>query len=208
MKKENQSNDGTSESNVHKPEKPANDPPTKALAEEVLSVASETELTARLQRLEEKIDSLHSMVEKRLLYDKAKETAFDRLYADLDRERKNVAGEFLKPILRDILQFYDHVVEAARQHPDVEELLGMLREGLLEVLYRADVEPIDVISDKFDRKLQCVKRVEATEKEHEDWTVAEVIRDGFRQGDSVLRPQQVVVRRFKETQGEGETAHE
>ena len=144
MKKENQSNDRASEPDINKPEKPANDPPTKTLAEEVLSVASETELTARLQRVEEKIDFLQSMVEKRLLYDKAKETAFDRLYADLDRERKNVAGEFLKPILRDIIQFYDHVVEAARQHPEIEELLGMLREGLLEVLYRADVEPIEV----------------------------------------------------------------
>ena len=207
MKEENQPHDGTAEPSIHKPEEPANDPPTETLAEEVVSVASETELTARLQRVEERIDSLHSMVEKRLLYDKAKETAFDRLYADLDRERKNVAGEFLKPILRDILQFYDHVVEAARQHPEVEELLGMLREGLLEVLYRADVEPIQVISDKFDRKLQCVKRVEATENEHEDWTVAEVIRDGFRLGGRVLRPQQVVVRRFKETEGEGDAAH-
>ena len=197
MEQESQPDERTSQPDTKGPADVTDDPPAETSVEEISSGVPEAKLAPALEAIEEKIGSLGSMIERRLLYDEAKEKAFDRLYAELDRERKNVSGEFVKPILRDLVLLYDHIEEALRQAPDDSTSLEFLREGLLEVLYRANVEPIARSDPKFNRSLQCVKRVVATPDEQQDWIVTEILQEGFLFGDTVLRPQQVVVQRFK-----------
>lgn len=168
-------------------------PETRPAAEGAAGIA------ARLDRLEESVRSLHRIMDERLRYDDAKEAAFHRLYKDLDEQRKQSAGEPLRPILRDLVMLYDQIVEAVRQHPQEAAALEILREGLLEVLYRANVEPIECGENRYDRSRQQITRVEKTPDPAADWTVAEVLRQGFCFGERVLRPQHVVVRRHEAT---------
>ncbi len=175
--------------------------PDETLAEQLSGsepeVGGSASIAARLDRIEDSVKSLHRIMNERLRYDDAKETAFNRLYKDLDEHRKQSAGEALRPILRDLVMLHDHIVEAAGQHPREAEALEVIREGLLEVLYRADVEPIECDENQYDRSLQQIRRVEKTLDPAADWIVAEVIQQGFRFGEHVLRPQQVVVRRYE-----------
>jgi len=157
------------------------------------------DLAGRLAEVDASLAGLRRLVEERLRYDEAKEAAFNRLYHDLDNERKNAAGEPLRPILRDLLSLYDHIVEAIESHPRQADALQMICEGLLEVLYRADVEPLRLADDRYDRSRQQIKRTEPTVEVACDWTVATVLREGFTFRDKVLRPQQVVVRRYAPT---------
>ena len=50
---------------------------------------------------------------------------------------------------------------------------------------------------KFDRNVQQALSTEPAEKPEDDQTVARVVRDGFKWGAQVLRPQEVVVRVHK-----------
>ncbi|MBU0641079.1 MAG: nucleotide exchange factor GrpE [Planctomycetes bacterium] len=156
-----------------------------------------TALSRQLNGIQRILDEFQGHLLDRLRYDDAKEKAFDRLYAELDELKKDRAGESLKPLLRDLTLLYDHIAEAARQSPAASQTLDVIREGLLEVLYRADVEPVAVTTGRFDRSIQYAARVVAADHEEQDWTVAEVLKDGFSFRGILLRPQHVVVRRFR-----------
>jgi molecular chaperone GrpE (heat shock protein) len=151
----------------------------------------------QLARIEGAVSSISTTINDRLQYDQAKEAAFNRLYADLDAERARLAGEPLKPILRDLIRLYDHFQEAIRTNVESRQCLEMFREGLLEVLSRAGVEPIIADGAKFSRSTQSIRSVQPTADPNEDWTIAEVAKDGFLYRGQVLRPQQVIVRRIK-----------
>jgi molecular chaperone GrpE (heat shock protein) len=154
-------------------------------------------LSERLDPIEQSVHALRQTVDERLRYDDAKEAAFNRLYAELEEQKKRASGESLRPLLRDLVMLYDHIMDALGQHPDEAESLDLIRQSLLEVLYRMNVEPIECRLERYDRSLQQVRRVEKTVDLDSDWTVAQVLRDGFRFGDVILRPQQVVVRRYE-----------
>ena len=167
-------------------------------AESAAAEASASRVT--LEAMAESVARLEQVVGERLAYDEAKEQAFNRLYADLDAERKVSSGEMFKPILRDLVLLHDHVAEALRAVPD-DANLNMVREGLLEVLYRADVEVLRAPDDKFDRAIQRATRTVDVEDAALDRTVAEVLKDGFTFRGMTLRPQEVVVRRCRGAAG-------
>ena len=184
--------------------------PDETSAERMLESEPEVDgavgIAGRLDRIEASVESLHRIMDERLRYDDAKEAAFNRLYKDLDEQRKQSAGDPFRPVLRDLAMLHDHIVEAVRQHPEEAEALEIIREGLMEVLYRANVEPIECGKNRYDRSLQQIKRVEKTSDPAADWTVSEVLRQGFRFGEQVLRPQQVVVRRYEGARPEEESS--
>ncbi len=141
-------------------------------------------------------------LDERLQYDTAKEEAFNRLYVELDAERKKNAGEGLKPVVRDLVLLHDHILEAIEQDPEAASALEMVRLGLLEVLSRAGAEALGPPPDsRFDRNRQSVKRVAKTDVPELDWTVTQVLREGFVFNGTVLRPQQVEVQRFSKPLG-------
>ena len=55
------------------------------------------------------LSSLKRTVEDRLSYDKAKEEAFDRLYADLENLKKNAAFEQIRPLYMDLILLFDRI---------------------------------------------------------------------------------------------------
>jgi molecular chaperone GrpE len=162
------------------------------------AVVPASDLCERLDRLEQTLQTITQAFQQRLRYDEAKEVAFNRLYAELDEQRRKLANEPVKPILRDLILLYDHVVEAIRSPGEGVAAIEFIQAGLLEVLSRANVDPIEVTESRFDRSQQCVARVERTAEPAQDWMVVEVLKQGFRLGDVVLRPQHVVVQRFQQ----------
>ncbi len=159
----------------------------------------------RLGAIEQELARLGGLFEERLRYDEAKAKALDRLHAELDEHKERLRGEAMRPVFKALIQLYDNVCEsvevldgAGRQHVEV------LRDGLLEVLYRLDVEPIAERVERFDRSFQAATRTEPAASPEADWGIAKVVREGFRWQDKVLRPQQVVVRRYAPGQAAAE----
>ena len=76
--------------------------------------------------------------------------------------------------------------------------LGTIRDELLEVLYRRDVAPIHHASMTFDSSVQQAIGTEPAASAEDNNLVARVIRRGFRHGERVLRPEEVIVKRYRQ----------
>jgi molecular chaperone GrpE (heat shock protein) len=147
---------------------------------------------------------LRQLFEARLRYDEAKEKAFDQLFQDLQAAREQLRGDHLQPVFRALIQLHDN----ARRSCEVLEgealaHLQAICEGLVDTLYRLDVELIAPTPPRFDRAVQQAVRVEPTDDPALDWTIARVVGEGFRWRERVVRRQQVVVRRLATEDPEG-----
>jgi molecular chaperone GrpE len=130
---------------------------------------------------------------------------YKRALADLDNYRKRSARETERRIveskeslLRDWLQPVDSVERAILMQPDGDEAVGEGLRAVLEqmeaVLARQGVERIGAAGEQFDPERHEAVGVRPT-SEVPDRTVVEVARSGFKLGDHVLRPAQVIVSR-------------
>jgi molecular chaperone GrpE len=163
-------------------------------------------LSAAVQALSVRLEDLTCLIKTRLSYDKVKEEAFDRIYADLDQLKKNAAQDNIKPLLLDLILLYDRMEQAHREATSVDVAGGLIAtetvksfiEELLEVLYRRDVALVEVLSPAFDPNQQRAISVENVADQAQHQHVAAVVRRGFRLGSRVLRPEEVIVRRFVE----------
>jgi molecular chaperone GrpE len=169
---------------------PANDdseqsPGADPAAEEPEAPSGENELTIELARIEDR---------------------YKRALADLDNYRKRAAREMeqrlmeaREAVLRDWLDAVDSVERAVRMQPD-----SACREGLEAVLAQMDAvlarqgaERFEAAGEPFDPERHEAVAVRTAE-DVPDRTVVAVERSGYRLGDRVLRPAQVVVARAPE----------
>ena len=135
---------------------------------------------------------------------KRKEQAYDQLYEELRTYKDNFLLQAQKPLFKDIILLFDGVrrtmrafeeQEEAPSKEQVAESLQHLQDEILEVLYRRDIELIEDHPDVLDIDFQKpIRRIE-TDDPSEDRKVDQVLREGFRMNDVVLRPQEVVVKR-------------
>lgn len=109
--------------------------------------------------------------------------------------------EAKRPLYNGLIGLYDRVrksEEFLRGDEEAEAVLRDLRDELLSLLEAEGVEPIRAApGSPFDRDLQSAAAAEPAASPEEDWTVGRVVRDGFRCGGRVLRPQSVLVRRWR-----------
>ncbi|HEY0317735.1 MAG TPA: nucleotide exchange factor GrpE [Solirubrobacterales bacterium] len=132
------------------------------------------------------------------------EDRYRRALADLDNYRKRSSQEVERRVaeggermLRDWLEVVDSVDRALRMPGPVNEIAAGLRavlEQMEAILERQGVERIGTPGDRFDPELHEAIAVRETDAVP-DRTVVEVARSGYRVGDRVLRPAQVVVSR-------------
>lgn len=144
------------------------------------------------------VADVRRLVAERLSADEAKNEAFERLYKELDREKKHAQVLDSRSLYLDLLLFRDRLETAVRdasveQQPLVESLL----EELDQVLMRRDIRPVPLGGDRFDSRYQFAVSSEAVDSAEEDGAVLRTLRGGFTCGDIVLRPQEVVVGRLK-----------
>jgi len=153
-----------------------------------------------MDALHAELAALRELVRERLTYDRVKEEAFDRLYAEVEEVRQERSFQQLRPFLIDLLLFYDRI-ELGRQHlqeqagtpPELVQLLQSLGEEVLEILCRRDVEMLVVASATFDRTLQQAIKLQPTDRMEEHQQVLRVVRRGFRYHQRILRSEEVIV---------------
>jgi len=154
------------------------------------------------------LTEIKDLIQNRLEYDAVKEKAFDKLYEDMRQQRElpNILDRNIKPLLTDLLLLYDNMNKFAKsltiqQSSNSETILQefkYLLDDLLETLYRQEVIPIqDDGSGNFNSKLHKATKTEATETQDEDFKIVNIVRQGFLWRDKVLRPQEVVIKRFE-----------
>ena len=162
---------------------------------------SDTETS--LNRLTHELGEMRQMVQDRLSNDKVREKAFDKLYEELRQYKDDFIFQAEKPLLLDLLLFYDSLnwfqesMVKQEMSPDViADSFQYLIDEFLEILYRRDVLPLEE-STTFDRKLHKAVKVTGTTDQNADYRIAQVLKRGFTRADRQLRAEEVVILRFK-----------
>ena len=155
------------------------------------------EIASKMNLFQQHMNQLTGAFNKRFLEDKTKDKAFNKLYDSLKDYKDNFLLKAQKPLFTDMIRMYDDINKMMKKGGRNSEELGFVCEMIIEILYRNDITIIKDAPAKFDSTIQkAVKRID-TENQVEDRKVSEVVRDGFMWSDIVLRPQEVVVFRFK-----------
>lgn len=152
------------------------------------------------------LQEIKHTIQNRLEYDAVKEKAFDKLYEEMRRQKEasDLLDRAVKPVLSDLLLLYDSMkkFEASLINQPINdgELFQDFRyilEELLEILYRQEVLPIEEnTSEPFNSKIHKATKTENAESKDDDFKIISIVRNGFTWRDKVLRPQEVVIKRF------------
>jgi molecular chaperone GrpE (heat shock protein) len=153
----------------------------------------------------------------------ARNTVSQNMFSALHQELKGYKDGFLlqtvhRPIIRDLVTLYDDVSELHRQlteinqpSPDASSGEELVRERvrqiatntsnnmdfLLEVLARLEVTVMPAGTDRLDKLTQKAVSIEPAETEAEDGAIVRSVKRGFLWKDAVLRPEEVVIKKWK-----------
>lgn len=156
-----------------------------------------------LNSLQQNFTSLLQVVTNRLSYDKTKEVAFDRLYKEMEELKQDQELSQLRPLYIDLILLIDRMntiyndkLDTGNKNPELVSILQTLSHEVLEILYRRGVELIVAPSNKFDPRIQQVVEVIPAKTPAEDGLVVHMVRHGFKYKDVVLRPEEVVIKKY------------
>jgi molecular chaperone GrpE (heat shock protein) len=144
---------------------------------------------------------IRKLLEKRKKEDSVQKRAFDQLYEELAQYKENFVFEAEKPLLLDLLLFYDSLswfqaslVQQEASQEVIADSFQYLVDEFLDLLYRRDIVPVEK-KEAFDRHLHRAVQVVPTEDPTRDQAIEQVLKRGFMRTDRVLRPEEVVVAR-------------
>ena len=147
------------------------------------------------------VASLQDFVEQQGRRDAIQQKAFDQLYEELRQYKDDFVFQAEKPLLLDLLLFYDSLnwfQESLSKNEMSQDVLSdsfqYLIDEFLELLYRRDVLPMETRA-RFDRETQKAIKVVKTDKPERDYQVKQVVKRGFSRANRVLRAEEVVVYR-------------
>ena len=162
-----------------------------------------TNFAQRCNRLEEQLAELRKS-------ETFNQKLFDSLHEELISYRDNFVRDSLqKPFIRDLLVLFDDLSAIAGQlekaapgggkrsacaqaHDNLNNTLHFL----LEILHRLEVKEIDP-QETVDLKLHRVITYEPTECLEEEGCIVMRVKRGFIWRDRVLRPEEVIAKRFQ-----------
>ncbi len=149
------------------------------------------------------VEKVQETVQTRMAEDPIREAAFERLYAELKDYKEDFVAKSERPLLLDLLLLYDSFIwfqqSLLKQEMSPEVIADsfqFLIDELLEVLYRRDVVPMQK-TEVFDRTAQRAVKVVAAERAEDDSRIAQVLKRGFVRNDKSLRPEEVVVFKWR-----------
>jgi molecular chaperone GrpE (heat shock protein) len=150
---------------------------------------------------------------------------FDALHGELKSYKDAFILEaVLRPVIRDMISVFDDLGDTHRQ---LMATISSLNEGevkggiitlvenmrnavvnldhnihfILEVLERLDVTQIPTQGGKLDKRVQKAVSVESTSEPDEDFDIVRTIRRGFQWRERVVRPEEVVIKKWRDTGG-------
>jgi molecular chaperone GrpE (heat shock protein) len=146
---------------------------------------------------------VRKLINDRLNNDRVREKAFDQLYDELKQYKEEFLFQAEKPLLLDLLLFYDSLnwfqesLVKQEMSPDVvADSFQYLIDEFLELLYRRDVVPVEE-SPTFDRTVHKAVKIAETDDEASDQRIAQVLKRGFARAEKPLRPEEVVILRYR-----------
>lgn len=165
---------------------------------------SDTDPTVALERLTTEVAELRQLLGARIqAEDATREKAFDHLYDELRQYKEDFLFQAEKPLLLDLLLFYDSLqwfqesLVKEEMSPDViADSFQYLVDEFLELLYRRDVTAVES-SEKFDRKVHKAVKVVETDAVALDYRIAQVLKRGFQRAGKALRAEEVVIHRLR-----------
>jgi molecular chaperone GrpE len=147
------------------------------------------ELMGRMAETERRFEEKKMQIDAEIARTKA------RLEADYARRVELEKQKFLVPLL-DVLDNLERALAAASKGGDADSLrhgVEMVVNLFRSRLQALGIEPIQVLDQPFDPNLgQAVGVVQVPDTEHDGLVKEEVVR-GYRLGELVLRPAQVLV---------------
>ena len=147
------------------------------------------------------VASLQAFVEQQGRRDAVQQKAFDQLYEELRQYKDDFVFQAEKPLLLDLLLFYDSLnwfqdsLSKNEMSSDVlSDSFQYLIDEFLELLYRRDVLPMETRA-RFDRETQKAIKVVRTDESDRDYQIQQVVKRGFSRANRVLRAEEVIVYR-------------
>ncbi|MDG1481583.1 MAG: nucleotide exchange factor GrpE [Myxococcota bacterium] len=127
--------------------------------------------------------------------------SFDALYEELRQYKEDFIFQSEKPLLLDLLLFYDSlnwfqqsIIKGEMSPEVIADSFQYLIDEFLELLYRRDVLPMET-RKKFDRENQKALQVVPTNDPKQDYVVKRVLKRGFSRADRKLRAEEVIIHR-------------
>ena len=139
----------------------------------------------------------------KLALDRFKEEQITRLHEELQDYRNDLISRTTRQILQGLIRFHDSlgkVTASLRQRPAEEltpELFFKQLEGFQDdvelLLGQHEVERFEVPGEEFDPRRQTSVRTLYSEDPAQVGRIAERVRSGFRQGETLLQKERVAV---------------
>jgi molecular chaperone GrpE (heat shock protein) len=148
---------------------------------------------------------IKSSVEARQEYDASKQKIIDRLDEEMKNYRDNFILQSQKPVFIDLILLYDDMKKlmdtiSQAESLDREEVLkniDILKDELLEVLYRRDIELYEEHPERLDHRLHRTISTAECESEDDNNKVLKIARDGFKWNGKVLRAEEVIIAKYR-----------
>lgn len=177
-----------------------NSPLSQSEFDSAEEVEPPTTIATKVDELTSLVMDLNQQFSDCLSKDAAKDKAFEYLYSELETVKQNSSFERFKPLYLDLILLFDRLDRVCWEHQSAEDMsnfLSTLREELLEVLYRQGIELVITDGNTFDPTKQRAIGTEKTEVKEENNTLAAIIRRGFRYQNRPIRPEEVIVKKYR-----------
>lgn len=149
---------------------------------------SEEVLHEKVSYIVDKVEDIESLITRRLLEDKAKNSLIEELKQYLIYRQDLDKGEKFAPFMKQILQVIDRI-ESSEEKSD---LLITIAEELLQILSMNGLQVIDN-SGMIDPSMHEVVNTVAVTDEQSENNIVEVLQKGYLLNNRVLRPSKVTI---------------
>lgn len=149
---------------------------------------SEEVLHEKVSYIVDKVEDIESLITRRLLEDKAKNSLIEELKQYLIYRQDLDKGEKFAPFMKQILQVIDRI-ESSEEKSD---LLTSIVEELLQILSLNGLQVIDN-SGMIDPSMHEVVNTVAVTDEQSENNIVEVLQKGYLLNNRVLRPSKVTI---------------
>ncbi|WP_170110756.1 nucleotide exchange factor GrpE [Flavilitoribacter nigricans] len=126
-----------------------------------------------------------------------KDETIDRLQKLVYSYEKGFIPSIKEPLLKDLILFKDSFNKFRTMFSESSETLlreiDFLNDEIEDIFYTHDVDIIQVEGDDYDRELQIVRKKIPTDNQALHRKIVEVLKDGYKSGEKILRKQEVAV---------------
>lgn len=149
---------------------------------------SEEVLYEKVSYIVDKVEDIESLITRRLLEDKAKNSLIEELKQYLIYRQDLDKGEKFAPFMKQILQVVDRIESSEEQ----SDFLTSIAEELLQVLSLNGLQVVDN-SGMIDPSMHEVVNTVAVTNEQSENNIVEVLQKGYMLNNRVLRPSKVII---------------